>query len=137
MDISKLPYTLIFRYDAETDQFAAGVQEFPGCYSCGETIGDAYQHLMDAADGWTEARLEAGLPVPTPNVEEGPYEAAVSGSGSINYVESHPLTEIRDLLREYLPRIADAHDKAPNTPLEGTPGDNTDSMGTPDPDALK
>jgi predicted RNase H-like HicB family nuclease len=46
--------------------FAARIVEFPGCFSDGETIQQAYQNLEAAALSWLQACLAQGLEVPEP-----------------------------------------------------------------------
>jgi len=63
-----LPYNIIIRYvnDDSGSYYFAKVQELDGCMSDGETIEEAHANIREAMEGWIEAKLEAGYPIPTP-----------------------------------------------------------------------
>jgi predicted RNase H-like HicB family nuclease len=58
-------YNLIFTRD-EDGSFVANIKEFRGCISCGGTIQEAYDNLMEAAELWLEAAIEYGMDIPGP-----------------------------------------------------------------------
>lgn len=63
-----LPYNIIIKKinDESGTYFYATVLEFDGCQSTGETYIEAYKNILEAMEGWIEAKLENGFPVPTP-----------------------------------------------------------------------
>ena len=65
----KRPYTLLMIPDAETGTYTAQVLEFPGCVAEGETLGEAYERLEQAAISWVEAALDLGQEIPSPASE--------------------------------------------------------------------
>ena len=46
--------------------YHAEILEFPGCYSQGDTVDEAYRNLENAALGWVDACLSQGQDVPSP-----------------------------------------------------------------------
>jgi len=46
--------------------FRAEIIEFPGCLATGETAAEALASLEAVAEGWLEATIARGLPVPEP-----------------------------------------------------------------------
>ena len=46
--------------------FRAEIIEFPGCLATGETAAEALASLESVAEGWLEATIARGLPVPEP-----------------------------------------------------------------------
>jgi predicted RNase H-like HicB family nuclease len=54
----------------EDNGFSASMPELPGCFTCGESLPEAYENLHEAALGWIAACLEAGEIVPNPEMEE-------------------------------------------------------------------
>ena len=63
-----LPYNYIIHpvNDESGFYFYARVLELDGCQSTGETFEEAYKNLMEAMEGWIEAKLEHGFEVPLP-----------------------------------------------------------------------
>lgn len=63
-----LPYNYIIHSvnDESGLYFYARVLELDGCQSTGETFEEAYKNLMEAMEGWIEAKLEGGFEVPLP-----------------------------------------------------------------------
>jgi predicted RNase H-like HicB family nuclease len=64
-DYKKMPYSRCF-VPEEDGTFSAYVRELPGCYSCGDTIEEAYENLQDAMHNWLEASIGAGHTIPPP-----------------------------------------------------------------------
>jgi antitoxin HicB len=50
----------------EDGTFSAEVSEWPGCFSYGDTVAEAYTNLEEAARNWLEAALKQGLAIPEP-----------------------------------------------------------------------
>lgn len=67
-DYMSLPYNYIVQpiNDESGFYFYAHVMELDGCQSTGETFEEAYENLMEAMEGWIEAKLEGGFEVPLP-----------------------------------------------------------------------
>lgn len=59
------PYHKVIRGD-EVEGFLAEAPELPGCVTAGETADEAIAILQDAIEGWIEAALVAGEPIPEP-----------------------------------------------------------------------
>jgi len=66
-EILKKPYSFVFLQN-EDGVISGEISEFPGCYAQGDTIAEAMENLVSAADSWIEASLEQGLPIPEPYV---------------------------------------------------------------------
>jgi predicted RNase H-like HicB family nuclease len=64
-DYMALPYSRCF-VPEEAGDFSAYVREFPGCYSQGDTIEEAYECLEDAMCNWLEASIDLGHSIPLP-----------------------------------------------------------------------
>lgn len=64
--ILNLPYKRWFIYNQETGGYTAGIEEFPGCLTEGDTLEDAHQMLLEAAESWILASLEMGHEIPIP-----------------------------------------------------------------------
>ncbi|MCL2337566.1 MAG: type II toxin-antitoxin system HicB family antitoxin [Firmicutes bacterium] len=64
----QLPYNYVIKLisDESGTYYHASVLEFDGCQSTGETFQEAYDDLMEAMEGWLEAKLENGFAVPPP-----------------------------------------------------------------------
>ena len=64
----RLPYNYIIKLmrDESGSYFHASVLELDGCQSTGETFQEAYDSLMEAMEGWLEAKLENGFTIPAP-----------------------------------------------------------------------
>ena len=67
-DYMKLPYTrLVQEMDDESGHYFYGrILELDGCQSTGDTLDELYSSLNEAMEGYIEAKLESGLPVPAP-----------------------------------------------------------------------
>lgn len=67
-DYMRLPYNYIIKLmrDESGSYFHASVLELDGCQSTGETFQEAYDSLMEAMEGWLEAKLENGFTIPAP-----------------------------------------------------------------------
>ena len=64
----KLPYDYVVKHitvDSGT-YFHATMLELDGCQSTGETLQEAYEGLREAMEGWIEAKLANGFPLPRP-----------------------------------------------------------------------
>lgn len=68
-EILKRPYQRVLIPDEESGTFTALIAEFPGCITEGNTPGEAYRSLEEAAESWLEAALESGVPIPEPESE--------------------------------------------------------------------
>jgi antitoxin HicB len=64
------PYARIVIPD-ESGGFHAEILEFPGCYSQGENLEEAYRNLETTAESWIEACLEQGQEIPEPSSSLG------------------------------------------------------------------
>lgn len=60
------PYARIVIPD-EKGGYHAEILEFPGCYAQGESVGEAYKNLEEAAGAWIEASLANGQMIPEPS----------------------------------------------------------------------
>ncbi|MCI9627356.1 MAG: toxin-antitoxin system HicB family antitoxin [Clostridia bacterium] len=67
-DYLELPYNIIIQpiQDESGKYFYARVLELDGCQSTGESFDEAYQSIMEAMEGYIEAKLENGYEVPRP-----------------------------------------------------------------------
>ncbi len=67
-DYLELPYNIIIQpiQDESGKYFYARVLELDGCQSTGESFDEAYQGIMEAMEGYIEAKLENGYKVPKP-----------------------------------------------------------------------
>jgi predicted RNase H-like HicB family nuclease len=63
-----LPYNFIVKKitDESGMYYYATVLELDGCQSTGETYDEAYKNILEAMEGWIEAKLENGFAVPAP-----------------------------------------------------------------------
>lgn len=59
------PYSFCFVRE-QGGSYSAYVREFQGCYSQGESLGEAYYNLTDAAMNWIMAATEMGQDIPEP-----------------------------------------------------------------------
>lgn len=50
--------------------FSLAVTDLPGCGSEGETIEEARARLEEAKEAWIQTALDAGLPIPEPDIED-------------------------------------------------------------------
>ncbi len=64
----ELPYNIVIRHvkDESGEYYFATVQELDGCMSDGETLEEAHANILEAMEGWIEAKLDGGFPVPKP-----------------------------------------------------------------------
>ena len=60
-----------------TGRYAAQILEFPGCFSEGATLEEAYENLQEAAESWLESALSQRMAIPEPFVSQG-YSGTVS-----------------------------------------------------------
>lgn len=70
VDYLRLPYERVLLPDEESGTFTALIREFPGCMSQGDTPGEAYANLEDAAGSWIEAAVGLGQDIPQPRAPE-------------------------------------------------------------------
>ena len=66
--ILRKPYSFLLTPE-ENGRFSAKVTEFSGCFADGDTIGEAADNLLRAAEAWVEGMLEDGQEVPIPDEE--------------------------------------------------------------------
>lgn len=59
------PYSFVFLQN-EDDTYTGEILEFQGCIAQGETISEAMENLVKAAETWAEAAIDQGLPIPEP-----------------------------------------------------------------------
>lgn len=70
--IVRKPYTVDVIYGDDPEEgVAAGIVEWPGCLTAGDTREEALAHLHDAMYDWVEARLAWGLDIPEPSANYG------------------------------------------------------------------
>lgn len=60
----KQPYKMEIVPDVEEGGFVASFPELPGCISCGNTMEEAIENIIDAKKAWIEAELEEGRKIP-------------------------------------------------------------------------
>lgn len=67
-----LPYNrLVHEMKDESGHYFYGkILELDGCQSTGETIEELYQNLNEAMEGYLQVKLENGLEIPKPILEE-------------------------------------------------------------------
>lgn len=65
----ELPYTLVLKRDG-SDSVIARVKELEGCVADGQDELDAIANLTTMKELWFSAALEAGQPIPMPEVDE-------------------------------------------------------------------
>jgi len=65
-DYLQQPYARIV-IPVEPSGFHAEILEFPGCFSQGETVEEAYVNLEKVAESWIETCLSQGQEVPVPS----------------------------------------------------------------------
>ena len=51
----------------ENAAFGVIVPDLPGCFSAGDTLGDAFAAAPEAAAAWVDAALDAGQAIPPPS----------------------------------------------------------------------
>src|SRR3990170_6783391 len=64
------PYSRVLVPDSSGRYFAE-VLEFPGCFSEGNTPGEAMENLNQAMEAWIEAALDTGQTIPDPIATAG------------------------------------------------------------------
>jgi len=64
-EIIALPYKRELTQNPDGTWFA-GIVEFPGCMTEGDTRSEALANLEDAMAGWLSVHLEDGDPIPPP-----------------------------------------------------------------------
>lgn len=71
-DYLKLPYTRIVQEmnDESGHYFYGRILELDGCQSTGDTIGELYESLNEAMEGYIEVKLENNIPIPMPERTE-------------------------------------------------------------------
>ena len=57
------PYIIIVHKEPES-AYGMTFPDAPGCFSAADEIGDLFAMATEAIEGWTEAMLEEGLPLP-------------------------------------------------------------------------
>jgi antitoxin HicB len=57
--------------DDDGGGFLATAIDLPGCRSDGETYEEALANVQDAIQGWLEACVELGRPIPEPSLHRG------------------------------------------------------------------
>ncbi len=64
----RMPYTRVVqeRNDETGHYFYGKILELDGCQSTGETIGELYENLNEAMEGYIEVKLANGLTIPEP-----------------------------------------------------------------------
>jgi len=64
----ELPYHITVQHiaDESGSYYFATVREFDGCMSHGDTYAEAFENIHEAMEGWIEAKLEGGYPIPQP-----------------------------------------------------------------------
>ena len=63
---SKYRYEIILYWSDEDEAYIAEVPELSGCAADGVSYQEAIANVEDVIDGWIEAALEMGRPVPEP-----------------------------------------------------------------------
>lgn len=71
-DYLKLPYTRIVQEmnDESGHYYYGRILELDGCQSTGDTIGELYESLNEAMEGYIEVKLENNIPIPMPERTE-------------------------------------------------------------------
>ena len=74
--MKKLEYYLSLNYHKTVTQDDEGdyiveVQELPGCVADGRSPDEAFENLREAMTSWLASRMEAGLEIAEPRVDEG------------------------------------------------------------------
>jgi len=67
-DYLELPYHITIQRitDESGSYYFATVREFDGCMSHGDTYTEAFENIREAMEGWIDAKLGNGFPVPQP-----------------------------------------------------------------------
>jgi predicted RNase H-like HicB family nuclease len=69
-DLLKKPYARVL-VPGEDGRYSAEFLEFPGCYACGNTPGEAIDNLEKAGESWIDATLEQKQEIPEPLASYG------------------------------------------------------------------
>ena len=72
--ILRLPYKLWFIRDEDEGGWSVVIEEFPGCLSEGDSLTEAYDMLMEAAEGWLLSSLDMGHEIPKPRIVADEFE---------------------------------------------------------------
>lgn len=65
IELLNKPYSYVIVKN-DDDSYSGEIAEFPGCFAQGETITEAMENLLSAAESWIEATIDQGLPIPEP-----------------------------------------------------------------------
>jgi predicted RNase H-like HicB family nuclease len=60
-------YPVAIEPGTDTTAFGVVVPDLPGCFSAGDTLDEALANTEEAAAGWIDAALDAGLAIPAPS----------------------------------------------------------------------
>lgn len=60
-------YPVAIEPGTDTTAFGVVVPDLPGCFSAGDTLDEALAGAEEAAAGWIDAALDAGLAIPAPS----------------------------------------------------------------------
>lgn len=63
----RMPYHRVITGEP-VEGYLGEVPELPGCYTAGETPGEALANLEEAIAAWLEAALKNSIPIPDPAV---------------------------------------------------------------------
>ncbi len=88
VEILKKPYARTLSQERD-GTFSAQISEFPGCFSCGDTLDETYANLDEAARNWVSAALEQGLTIPEPLRFEGAARLTVQLPQKLHWRLSH------------------------------------------------
>ena len=69
-ELLKKPYARVL-VPGEDGRYSAEFLEFPGCYACGNTPGEAIDNLEKAGESWIDATLEQKQEIPEPLASYG------------------------------------------------------------------
>jgi predicted RNase H-like HicB family nuclease len=59
-------YSLLIEWDPRSDIFVVTVPELPGCRTHGKSYEEAVAQAQDAIEGWLDAQVALGRPIPQP-----------------------------------------------------------------------
>lgn len=63
-----LPYKIVLTPDFEGEDWLAEIVELPGCMTSGDTRDEVLELIEEAKTPWLAYNLEAGCPIPEPQV---------------------------------------------------------------------
>jgi predicted RNase H-like HicB family nuclease len=72
--VDRYPKTVF--WSDEDEGYIAIVPDLPGCSAFGETPEKALTEIEDAAEGWIEAAVAVGNPVPEPSIPRAEPQAS-------------------------------------------------------------